>query len=134
MAKILVVDDQPPILRTLELALRAAGHEVLVAQSKEEGMEVACAAKPDLMVVDVMMPTGTEGFHLVWRVRQLEDARLRDLPIIIASGIHGETELRFYPDKTDGTYQPGEFLPVQGWIDKPVNVADLTTKIEALLK
>ena len=56
------------------------------------------------------------------------------LPIIIASGIHGETELRFYPDKTDGTYQPGEFLPVQGWIDKPVNVADLTTKIEALLK
>ena len=75
------------------------------------------------------MPTGTEGFHVVWKVRQLEDEHLRDVPIIMATGIHEHTELRFYPENTDGTYKPGEFLPVQGWIDKPVRVQELRSKI-----
>jgi len=47
----------------------------------------------------------------------------------MATGIHEQTELRFYPDKSDGTYQPGEFLPIQGWIGKPVKVAELTAAI-----
>jgi hypothetical protein len=52
----------------------------------------------------------------------------------MATGIHGTTEMRFYPEQTDGTYQPGEFLPVQGWIDKPIKVEDLLSKVEAILR
>ena len=91
------------------------------------------AEKPDLMVVDVMMPEGTEGFHLVWKLRQAQDEKVKDVPIIMATGIHQTTELRFYPDQTDGTYRPGEFLPVQAWIDKPVQVENLLEKVDRLL-
>ena len=133
MAKILVVDDQPNIVRTLQVALQSQGYEVLTAGSKEEAEAIAVADSPDLMIVDVMMPEGTEGFHLVWKIRQMKDEGLSNVPIIMVTGIHETTELRFYPDQTDGTYEPGEFLPVQAWIDKPVEVKDLLEKVERLL-
>ena len=133
MAKILVVDDQPNIVRTVQMALESQGYEVLTAGSKEEAEAVAVADKPDVMIVDVMMPEGTEGFHLVWKIRQMEDEALSSVPIIMVTGIHETTELRFYPDQTDGTYESGEFLPVQAWMDKPIAVKDLLEKVERLL-
>ena len=134
MAKIIVVDDDPKIARVVQVALERRGHQVITATSKEEGEEAAVANKPDLMIVDVMMPKGTEGFHLVWKIRQMEDEALKNVPIIMITGIHATTELRFYPDQTDGTYEPGEFLPVQEWIDKPIAVEDLLTKVDRLLE
>ena len=133
MAKILVVDDDPSIVRVVQLALQAKGYEVLTANSREEGEAAAVAGKPDLMIVDVMMPEGTEGFHLVWKIRQAKDEKLRDVPIIMSTGIHSTTNIRFYPDETDGTYAPGEFLPVQAWLDKPVHVEKLLKKVTQLL-
>jgi len=133
MAKILVVDDDPSIVRVVQLALQAKGHEVLTANSREEGEAAAVAGKPDLMIVDVMMPEGTEGFHLVWKIRQAKDEKLRDVPIIMSTGIHETTKIRFYPNETDGTYAPGEFLPVQAWLDKPVHVEKLLEKVTQLL-
>ena len=133
MAKILVVDNDLNIARVIQVALQAKGHEVLTAGSKEEGEAAAVSNKPELMIVDVMMPKGTEGFHLVWKIRQMEDEALRGVPIIMVTGIHDTTELRFYPDQSDGTYGPGEFLPVQGWLDKPINVEDLLGKVNNLL-
>jgi CheY-like chemotaxis protein len=133
MAKILVVDDDPGIVRYIQTALETQGHEVLTASSKEEGQAAAVASKPELMILDVMMPTGTEGFHLVWKLRQMEDKAVSEMPIVMVTGIHGTTRLRFYPDQTDGTYKPGEYLPVQGWLDKPVLVADLLREVNAIL-
>ena len=73
VAKILVVEDDRNTARVIQVALQANGHEVLTAGSKEEGEAAAVANKPELMIVDVMMPKGTEGFHLVWKIRQMED-------------------------------------------------------------
>lgn len=134
MAKILVVDDDSRICQAYELALQANGHEVVTANSKEEGEAAAVEHKPDLMIVDVMMPEGTEGFHLVWKLRQLEDKAVRGVPIIMATGIHQTTKLRFYPDQSDGTYKPGEYLPVQAWLDKPVQVETLLGTVDQVLK
>ena len=117
----------------MEVALQARRHDVTTAEGPEQALETLQAWQPDIMVVDVMMPEGTEGFHLVWKVRQLEDERLKNVPIIMATGIHGTTELRFYPETTDGTYEPGEFLPVQGWADKPVDMAKLEEMIQELV-
>ena len=133
MAKILLVDDDPKILRSVEIALQAVGHDVSKASGPDEALALAAQSPPDLMIVDVMMPSGTEGFHLVWKVRQLEDENLKDVPIIMATGIHQETELRFYPDTTDGTYEPGEYLPIQGWLDKPIGLEELREKIDSAL-
>lgn len=129
MAKIMLVDDDPKILRVLEICLQAAGHEVCKAEGLEAALQLAPQYLPDLMIVDVMMPNGTEGFHLVWRIRQAEEGKLKNVPIIMATGIHEHTELRFYPEHSDGTYQPGEFLPIQGWLDKPVKPSELLAAI-----
>jgi len=134
MAKILVVDDEPIVCQAYQLALQASGHEVVTAGSKEEGEAAAVEHKPDLMIVDVMMPEGTEGFHLVWKIRQLEDKSVRGVPIVMATGIHQTTDLRFYPDQSDGTYKPGEYLPVQAWLDKPVQVGALLETVERVLR
>lgn len=134
MAKILVVDDEPRITGAVRLALEASGHEVVTAGSKEEAEAVVVDCKPDLMIVDVMMPEGTEGFHLVWKIRQMSDEAVRGVPIVMATGIHQTTKLRFYPDQSDGTYQPGEYLPVQAWLDKPIKVDDLLETVDRVLK
>ena len=133
MAKILVVDDDANIRKAVQLALETNGHEVRAAASKEEGEAAAVDFRPELMIVDVMMPEGTEGFHLVWKMRQMEDEGLKNVPIIMVTGIHQTTHLRFYPDQTDGTYKPGEYLPVQGWLDKPVGVEKLLATIKQVL-
>ena len=133
MAKILVVDDDAKIRKAVQLALETNGHEVRTASSKEEGEAAAVDYMPELMIVDVMMPEGTEGFHLVWKMRQMDDEALKNVPIIMVTGIHQTTHLRFYPDQTDGTYQPGEYLPVQGWLDKPVGVEQLLDTIGQVL-
>ena len=114
MAKILVVDDQVSVARSTQMVLESMGHQVAVAHSAEEAEALAVEQQPDLLIVDVMMPEGTEGFHLVWKLRQTAEAAVRDVPIIMATGIHEHTELRFYPESSDGTYKAGEFLPVQG--------------------
>jgi CheY-like chemotaxis protein len=88
MAKILVVDDDPKICGAVRLALEANGHEVATASSKEEAEAVVVEYKPDLMLVDVMMPEGTEGFHLVWKIRQIEDEAVKGVPIVMVTGIH----------------------------------------------
>jgi CheY-like chemotaxis protein len=133
MARILVVDDDPKISRVMQLALETGGHEVATAGSKEEGEARAVEFRPELMIVDVMMPEGTEGFHLVWKVRQMEDESLRNTPIIMVTGIHQTTPLRFYPEQTDGTYQPREYLPIQAWLDKPVKVDRLLETVSEAL-
>lgn len=133
MARILLVDDDPKARRMLQAALEAAGHQVCAAEGIDRAMELAPLHMPQLMVIDVMMPNGTEDFQLVWKIRQSTLDQLRTVPIILASGIHRHTELRFYPEHSDGTCKPGDLLPIQGWLDRPVRPADLLAAVEAVL-
>jgi CheY-like chemotaxis protein len=121
MAKILVVEDQDNIRKLIRMNLERVGHEVCEADSKESGLATAQDEGPDLIVLDVMMPKGTEGFQFVWELRNNADAPLKDVPIVMMTGIHDHTELRFYPESEDGTYKAGEYLPVQAFLDKPVD-------------
>ena len=133
-AKILVVDDDPDIVESIRMVLESADYEVEEAGSAAEALEKVSTWHPDLILLDVMMPDGTEGFHFVWKLRNQYPAPDNEIPIIILSAIHNTTKLRFYPDHTDGTYQPGEFLPVQGFIDKPAEPSTLLAKIKETLE
>lgn len=120
-AKVLVVDDDPDIVEILRLVLETDGYQVLTAHSAADAFSKLEATPPNLILLDVMMPEGTEGFQFVWKLRNEYAPELAQTPIVILSAIHETTKLRFYPEETDGTYKPGEYLPVQGFIDKPAD-------------
>jgi CheY-like chemotaxis protein len=132
-AKILIVEDDPDMADTVRVILESKRYQVLSASSKDDGLDKARAERPDLILLDVMMPEGTEGFHFVWELRRDPDAEVREIPIIVVSALHETTKLRFYPDQSDDTYEAGEYLPVQDFIDKPVNPADLLARVERVL-
>ncbi|TFH64312.1 MAG: response regulator [Gemmatimonadales bacterium] len=131
--KILLVDDDPDLVHVLTLVLERHGYAVVAAHDAKRGAEVVDAERPDLIVLDVMMPEGTEGFHFVWNLRNQPDAYSRSVPIVMLTAIHQKTPLRFYPDSGDGTYEAGEYLPVQGFVDKPVEPSALVSEVERVL-
>lgn len=131
---ILIVEDDADTLETLRLVLEKEGYRVLTASGPKQGAEAVHAERPDLILLDVMMPTGTEGFHFVWNLRRDPDESVRDVPIVVVSAIHQTTPLRLYPDQSDSEYAPGEYLPVQGFLDKPVSFDKLLSTVAEVLR
>lgn len=128
--KVLVIDDDPDTLSTTQMLLQSRGFEVVTAANAEEGLKELEQGKPDVVVLDVMMPHGIEGFQWLWSIRHHADTAVRDVPVIVASAIHETTKLRFDEGDADET---GQYLPVQGFFDKPVDPDQLAAKIEAVL-
>jgi len=132
MARILLIDDDARILRVIEIALQRLGHEIRKAGGLESGLAAAAVFAPDLIVSDVMMPSGTEGFDLVRALRASDDPTLRDVPIIMATAVHDFSPLSFNSEETGPVDAEGNPLPVQGWIDKPIDLDELFTKVANL--
>ena len=130
---ILIIDDDPDIARVESIVLKNQGYQVSVARSPDEGRRKAEEEHPDLIVLDIMMPSGTEGFHFVWNLRNSEDPLVREIPIVVTSAIHRTTDMRLYPEASDQYYEPGEFLPVQSWLDKPIEPARLAGEVSKVL-
>lgn len=129
MSRILIVDDDPDIVEAVRLALESAGHEVLEAHSGKEGLAMVEAEKPDLLILDVMMETHTEGFQVALKLRSPDPsspyAAFKDLPILMLTAIHSTTPLRFEPDI--------DYLPVDLFVDKPIEPEDLINKVNWVL-
>jgi CheY-like chemotaxis protein len=62
-------------------------------------------------------------------LRRHDEQYFQKVPIVVLSAIHEQTDIRFYPDTGDGTYRAGEFLPVQDFLDKPVDPTRLLERI-----
>jgi len=131
--KILVVDDDVDLVETIRLVLESKGYQVVGANDAQQAFEKTKSERPDLILLDIMMPHGTEGFHFVWNLRQQEEDYFRSVPIIVLSAIHEKTDLRFYPDSGDATYKAGEYLPVQDFVDKPVDPGRLLERVDKVL-
>lgn len=126
MAKrILIVDDDPDIRDATQIILRGAGYEVDTAGGAAEGMEKLRESGADLILLDVMMETETEGFHMAYTVR--EDPKLKDIPIIILTCIEEKTGEVLEPDKA------GDYLPVQAFLRKPLDAETLKAKVAEVL-
>ncbi len=132
-ATIMIVDDDPDIVESLTLVLESESYGVETAYGAAEALEKLEAVKPDLILLDVMMPDGTEGFQFVWKLRNEFPEDIAHTPIIVLTAIHETTSLRFYPEQEDGTYKAGEYLPVQGFIDKPVDPPQLLAQVAEVL-
>ncbi len=89
--KILVVDDEPTIVRLMEFILARQGHEMLVAVNGEEALEKIRAHSPDLVLLDIMMPR-IDGYEVARAVRA--DPATALLPIIMLSAKAQEEDIR----------------------------------------
>jgi CheY-like chemotaxis protein len=127
--KILIIDDDPDVALATRMCLEGAGYEVDEARNSAEGLRKIKASRPDLIVLDVMMDTTTEGFQTALKLRsrdpKSEYATYRDIPIIILTAIHSTTPVRFAPDE--------DYLPVEEFVEKPIDPDTLLPKVEKLL-
>lgn len=82
MGRILVVDDEPHIVKLVSFALERAGHEVLQAADGVQGVAVASESHPDLILMDVMMPV-MSGYDALDRLKS--DSSTSDIPVVMLS-------------------------------------------------
>jgi CheY-like chemotaxis protein len=89
--KILVVDDEPTIVRLMEFILARQGHEMIVAVNGEEALQKIKAHQPDLVLLDIMMPR-IDGYEVAQKLRA--DPQTADLPIIMLSAKAQDEDIR----------------------------------------
>jgi DNA-binding response OmpR family regulator len=118
---ILVVDDDLQVQRAMEIMLGHSGYRVLLAGSGQEAIDRISSSRPDLVLLDVMMPE-MDGYEATKRIRQLPGGE--ELPIIFLSVLGGEAESK----------ARGLELGICDCIAKPVKMNDLRRRIEACLE
>jgi CheY-like chemotaxis protein len=127
--KILIIDDDDDLVHSLRLPLEAAGYSVTRAASGAEGLQKVKEVNPDLIILDVMMDSTTEGFHVSLSLRSPDPASeykaFNQIPILMLTSIHTTTSLRFGPDQ--------DYLPVDAFIEKPIAPAELLKKVREYL-
>jgi len=119
MTRVLVIDDEAPIRLLCRVNLEAEGMDVLEAADGPTGLEQAREERPDIVLLDVMMP-GLDGWHVAEAL--LTDERTRDIPIIFLTA---RAEFR---DRARG-------LDIGGvdYVTKPFNPLELAPLVESLL-
>jgi len=117
--KVLVIDDDVEFVEAMTNVLDAKGYDVDSAPNGKIGVAKAKELKPDIILLDVMMTTKSEGFDVAREIHK--DDNLKTVPVILITGVRKEMSLPFgfEPDET--------WLPVKGVLEKPV-------KPEVLLK
>ncbi len=129
MAKILMIDDDPDIVTATRIPLEASGYEFHVANGGSQGLEKVKELNPDLIILDVMMETATEGFQLSLKLRDRspdsEYAAYRHIPVLMLTAVHTTTPLRFEPNE--------DYLPVDAFLDKSADPDELLAKVKELL-
>jgi CheY-like chemotaxis protein len=126
--KILVVDDNPDVVESMTIVLESQGYEVITAFGGREGL-AKLAEMPDLIILDVMMETETEGLQFAYKVRAAEGEYVayREIPIIVVTSLHDNMSYRI-DDRTGS-----EYLPVEEFIDKPVQPPQLLAAVQRLI-
>ena len=117
--KILIVDDEPNIVISLEFLMRREGFEVAVARDGEEAMTSVRQEQPDLVLLDVMMPK-LNGFEVCEQIRA--DPALAGVRIIMLSAKGREAEI-----------EKGLSLGANGYVTKPFSTLDLVLQVRSLL-
>ena len=118
--KILVVDDEPDLVSTVEYRLKFANCNVVTASNGQEGLERAAAEKPDLILLDTNMP-GMNGHQMLEHLRA--DPALKDTPVIMLTA-------RCEPQDIAAASARG----ISDYVTKPFDFAQLMDKVHAVLK
>jgi len=120
MARILVVDDKPDNQALVSLVLEEQGHEVLTAANGREGLQVAIAELPDVILLDVMMPD-MSGIEVCRKLK--EDERTRAVPVILVTAMG-----------LDENVVAGLDAGADDYVSKPFNAEVLAARVRAALR
>jgi DNA-binding response OmpR family regulator len=116
---ILIADDEPNIVISLEYLLQRDGYRVLVARDGQEALDAIAAGPPDLVLLDVMLPR-VSGFEVCQTVR--ENPALAGMPIVMLTAKGREIEV-----------SKGMALGANAYVTKPFSTQELLAQIHALL-
>ncbi|HUT33516.1 MAG TPA: response regulator [Planctomycetota bacterium] len=124
--RVLIVDDEADLRDFAQAALEDDGYQFAFATNGAEALERAAAERPDLIVMDVQMPT-KDGFAALYDIRH--DPALKAIPVILLTGIAEKTGVRFNADTVK------EYMGEQpdAYFDKPVDPAKLREAARKLL-
>ena len=115
--KILIIDDNPDLLRVVQLCLSRENYEVFTAQNGKEGLQRTYSTQPDLVILDVMMP-GMDGWDVLSRLREMSD-----IPVIMLTAKGREADI-----------VRGLSLGADDYMTKPFGAAELIARVQALLR
>ena len=121
---ILLVDDDQDFVAMNRAVLEDQGYLVRVAYNAEDCLASVEEEEPDLIVLDVMMATKSDGFNVCHSLRN--DVNTRDIPIIMVTSVNEEVPYRFDKDDT--------WLPVDVFLDKPVKPERLIEEVRKRLQ
>ncbi len=124
-ARILVVDDDTVFVETTKAVLESKDYHVITAFDGDEGLQKVRDEKPDLILLDVIMPT-QDGFHVCEQIKK--NPQLADIPVIILTSFakkRGETNI---------PVSAGLELEAEGYLDKPVSPEELLNYVGKMLK
>ncbi len=122
--KILIVDDDPDLVEAVSMILESKNYDVAAAYGGVEGLEKAKTEKPDLIVLDVMMPD-KDGYAVCKEMKA--DPKLSRIPILLLTAVVSKIPTTHY------TQQMGLETEADDYIDKPVEPEELVKRIETLL-
>jgi len=124
--KVLMIDDDPEFVDAISNLLDAKGYSVENASNGKDGVAKAKEINPDLILLDVMMTTKSEGFDVAREIH--DDAGLKGTPIIMITGVRKEMNLPFGFDADE------DWLPVKTVLEKPVKPEALLKAVEENIK
>ncbi len=120
-AKIMVVDDDRDIVESITIILESAGYIVIQADSSGKCLEILQHERPDLIILDIMMDTLTDGIHVVYELKS--DPEYQSIPIIIISTIEKQT----------GFHINKEYIEIEEYLEKPIEPAVLLECVKKCL-
>ena len=118
--KILIVDDQPTIRRLIDISLQSADRLILEAGSGEQAIAIALKESPDLIIMDLMMPGGMDGFQAIEKLKQYPETSQCPVLVLTAKDQRTERQRSFAAGAND-------------YLAKPFKLDMLLKKVDALL-
>jgi CheY-like chemotaxis protein len=129
MSYVLIVDDDEDFARAAAKALEGDGHEVLFELDTQSALQSMTERKPDLAILDVMFPeSSSAGFELARQIRR-ENDELRHVPLLMLTAVNARFPLGFSANDMDD-----EWMPVDTFLEKPVDLDALRARVTSLLK
>ncbi|MBW1713144.1 MAG: response regulator [Deltaproteobacteria bacterium] len=125
---ILIIDDDRDLVNSMRIILESKNYQVRAAYNGQEGYQKIEESRPDLIILDVMMATETEGFDLAYKLNRNEE--FSSIPIVMVTGFP-QKMAEEGPDSFQHIL--GESWPVSQFLEKPVDPEELLAVVEKLL-